>query len=597
MVRQITKQGKYLIVFLVLYICPIFFKNIFLEPTNVPRFAIISIFSLLAIIVIFYKNIPLVVPNTPLFISLILFYLINIISSSWALNIADALYASQRVFLAILLIIIGLSIINSEDQESLLVKSIIASASVYLFYAIVQIIGLSNWTNDSLYSVTSFSAHKNLLSSYLFLLLPFTLYGSILFINFWKFFSKLLFFLILFVLLFLQTRAVYLALVCSFIILGFLFIKKNRNNFKKLLIIFCACSITFIILSFVSDSFFNRINIFNYLGSESSQERLAIWRNTILLIKEYPFFGVGAGNWQYMFSKYSIGAIHNISNSEVSFQRPHNDFLWILSETGIVGFSLVAFVLLYLLSKGKAGLSNSTNREQIKIKILFSFLCGLLVISFFSFEMERITHITIASIIMALLIKKLGLSSTLKIINNKILISIISLCIILNLIISFYRLNGEYYTKSLFALMNEKQPQLIINYGEKALSPFYMTDPTSTPLFSYIGAAHNELNQLDKTLQASKKAYEIAPYDYKVLNNYGYILERLHRRKDAELILLEALRINHFYEPAIINMVVLKYNQGNYLSAIEWVNKLNKGNINKEFYEEKIKAKLLRYHK
>lgn len=586
-------QGKYLIIFLALYFCSFLFQDIFLEPTNVPRFAIVSIFLLFTVLFFIYNTIPIVIPKLPLFIALVGFYLLNLASSAWAVNIADSFYESQKIFLQIIIIIACLSFINSVEEELLLIQSLIISAYVYVVYTAIQIAGLSDLNNDSLYNITSFSEHKNLLSSYLFLLLPFAVYGALLLTHFWKVVSKFIFFLIILILLFLQTRAVYIALFCSLFILSFLFFKKRPSNFKILLIGIFSLFIIVVVFSSISDSFSARVNIFNYQSSESSKERLSIWRNTILLIKEYPFFGVGAGNWQYLFSKYSISHIDNIVKSSISFQRPHNDFLWILSESGIIGFSLIVFILLYILIKIRISLkSGLDDHRSIKTKIFFSFLCGLLVISFFSFEKERISHIIIASILIALLIKNLGITSVLNKKKQIFIVMIGLIGIVFNLTISLYRLKGEYYTNLLFKNLNQGKPETVIDYGTKALSPFYLTDPTSTPVYSYIASAYNEMNRFHETLEYSKNAFEISPYDYKVLSNYGYILERFHYRKEAEIILSEALRINPFYEQAIINMVVLKYNQERYTEALELVNQLNKGKMEIKFYEEKIKSKL-----
>lgn len=587
------KQGKWLLVFLALYMVPLLFESTVLEPTGVPRFALVSIFILLALITSLYKGIALETPKFPILISLTLFYLINITSSFWSFNPADSLYESQRVFLAIILVIVFLSFINSEEEEVLVIKSIIVSAFIYVGYALIQIIYLPDFGNDFLYQITSFSAHKNLLSSFLFLLLPFVLYGIILLTGQWKLISKLLFFLIILLLLFLQTRAVYLALIVTFFIFIFLFFRKKGNIIKICFITFLSLGIIIVLFSLLSDSFLSRIHVLNYLTSESAQERIAVWKNTILLIKEYPLFGVGSANWQYNFSKYPIGMIDNIANSSVSFQRPHNDFLWILSETGIMGFSFIVFILFYIYRKSRTFLVSSISTpEHTKIKIFFSFLCGLLVISFFGFEKERITHIAISSLLLGFLIRNIKITYTLKKQKKNALIFIAGGCIILNLIISFYRIKGEYFTRLIYDNLNGDTPELIISYGKKAISPFYLADPTSTPVYSYMGSAYNQLQDFQKTLEYSQKAYDLAPYDFKVLSNYGYILERHNQREKAELMLLEALRINPFYEQAIVNMVVLKYNQADYHSALAYLSKLDRNNSNRKFYEEKVKMKI-----
>lgn len=67
--------------------------------------------------------------------------------------------------------------------------------------------------------------------------------------------------------------------------------------------------------------------------------RLPIWKGTLGIIKEFPLFGSGLGTFNYIFPKYQPAEIiirH--------FTYAHSDFLELLSETGIIFFSIVIAV-------------------------------------------------------------------------------------------------------------------------------------------------------------------------------------------------------------------------------------------------------------
>ena len=74
-----------------------------------------------------------------------------------------------------------------------------------------------------------------------------------------------------------------------------------------------------------------------------------MWENSGEMIKENFVFGVGAGNWQVYFPKYGFDkfSVNEIKNGLTTYQRPHNDFLWILCETGIIG--ILAFVSIFII--------------------------------------------------------------------------------------------------------------------------------------------------------------------------------------------------------------------------------------------------------
>lgn len=70
--------------------------------------------------------------------------------------------------------------------------------------------------------------------------------------------------------------------------------------------------------------------------------RLTVWRHTFEMIADAPLFGVGLNNWSALYPRYDQGDIVGIV---VSPQRPHNDFLWIWAELGLVGLVLFLWLL------------------------------------------------------------------------------------------------------------------------------------------------------------------------------------------------------------------------------------------------------------
>ncbi|MFA5146752.1 MAG: O-antigen ligase family protein [Candidatus Omnitrophota bacterium] len=63
--------------------------------------------------------------------------------------------------------------------------------------------------------------------------------------------------------------------------------------------------------------------------------RVPLWARAIGMMKEHPILGIGAGTFRYIFLKYQ-------PHVNVSFAHPHSDYLGVLLESGVIGFSIFA---------------------------------------------------------------------------------------------------------------------------------------------------------------------------------------------------------------------------------------------------------------
>ncbi len=104
-------------------------------------------------------------------------------------------------------------------------------------------------------------------------------------------------------------------------------------------------------------------NSYHHIGP-----RLIAWENSLAIIKDFPFFGTGAGTYQYIFARYEDGRLLQY------YDHAHNDYIELLADQGIVGFCLLAFPILMIITKNiKAFIHRKT---AIKRAILFASLVG-----------------------------------------------------------------------------------------------------------------------------------------------------------------------------------------------------------------------------
>ncbi len=83
------------------------------------------------------------------------------------------------------------------------------------------------------------------------------------------------------------------------------------------------------------------------LKRESVRLRLAAWSDTLDLIRDHPL-GVGAGNFEQAFIPYALGGRTRPSESLI-FRSPHNEYLRVLAEEGLVTSALLTALLVHLL--------------------------------------------------------------------------------------------------------------------------------------------------------------------------------------------------------------------------------------------------------
>ena len=116
--------------------------------------------------------------------------------------------------------------------------------------------------------------------------------------------------------------------------------------------------------------------------------RLTVWRHTLEMVVDHPLLGVGLGSWQYVYPLYDRG---DWITDNVAPQRPHNDLLWMLAETGVLGLG----AYLWLLCTLGTGVWNALKHHASSTKTLWMFGIALGLLAFvghscFSFPRERI---------------------------------------------------------------------------------------------------------------------------------------------------------------------------------------------------------------
>lgn len=543
------------------------------------------------------------------------YFLFALLSLTQATNAAEGVYEVLKIFVSLVFLFVCVILFSRHpDYKFIFIKCITLTAFLLTLIGLYHYFTIAYGKSgiDILVSVRGTIGHKNLLSSAILLTFPFCLYCFFSFHIFWRIFSGLTAAMSLTLILLLQARAVWLAgvLSCACVFVLVLFLRKEFAFSKKYTLRFLAPLILILVICAGSAWYFaSKSDALEYLTQRTNPstlfskgtgfERMLIWKKSFLGIRDRPLLGHGAGNWRITLPSYGLQNLTQRSFKYVYFQRPHNDFIWVLYETGIFGFlfyvSIFAVAFIYLI---KTLRSHSQLSCRYFALCLFSALIAYIVVASFSFPKERIFHSIMLLFILAIIITLYNESrpSRPHLVGPAFTaVSILSLVpLIMAILIGYCRFRSEILTKQAYEARNRYDYPQVIDKIDKAYSPFAALDPVSAPLQWYKGEAHYLMGNYREALVDYKMAYEAHPYHIHVLNNLATCYEELQDHDRAIFYYQKALSIFPEFEETLINLGATYYNSGRYELAYQTLIQCNPRSENPKLklYLETVKKEL-----
>jgi O-antigen ligase len=118
----------------------------------------------------------------------------------------------------------------------------------------------------------------------------------------------------------------------------------GRKKKTALLAAVCGVVIVFFILSTDEGRVAGHVENLADGTDMSALLRAEIWNDTASMIKAFPATGVGLGGFETAFTYFKSNDV------QMNFFQPENDYLYILAEGGLIGFSLAAaFMVFYFI--------------------------------------------------------------------------------------------------------------------------------------------------------------------------------------------------------------------------------------------------------
>jgi O-antigen ligase len=573
--KESKAEGIIITAFICLVIPFLYFRNA-LDPVLYPRFAgwagTVMLFALL--ISFFYRNKKqLEIPIKNPFLLILIGYLIwSFTALIWAGNPVEGMTDVFKwiIFPLFILLLYVLLTGNSKTFE-ILIKGIVIYALFTAVHGIMQFFEIVPRQSDAnaVYDVKGLLAHKNQLSIALFLFIPFLFYAWNKLSKGWKRAALVAFGAVFLLILLLGTRAVWLALIfcglCFVLIYGWLNRKtekiKTYRWFKRILwivgILLVGLVLSFWLLpeEFILNRFTARLSTIMDPEFTSNKWRSEMWHATINLFREHPFFGVGTGNWKIEIYPYYSDFQPSVFRH---WRNPHNDFLLVATEKGVIGFVLFSFIYLIPAMIAYQNAKHAHTKAEKMIMILFSvFLLGYMFVSLFTFPGERIHHHVFLGVLMtSILVQQSGRTRKFLVSFPRKIFLWIPLLLMLPVVFFGIRtIIAEINLKKAFAQQDKKQWRPMIQYVERSNFRWAPLEPRSScPIGFYEGYAKYKLKAYSDAKNIFMRSYRSHPNNQMITNNLGSVYGEIQMFDSAIYFFNRSIDLLPRYETGLINL-------------------------------------------
>jgi len=517
-------------------------------------------------------------------------YGLNLASVSWALSWSEGVFYAQK---SGLLFLVYWFIRQALWRDADMTRQTLRKIFTLLTWTVCGVIAAqvmlavseNGLNNETLYDYAiGLFGNKGLASDFLFFLLVFTV---LLFhdqphrLNFWIPIGLLGLLILL-----LQTRTVYVALaLCGLIY--FLFRTLKESGFRRLFLrkilpaglLALALGVGVIALKGRGSSLSERLNPLTYLDSDSANERRFVWYKTDLLNQDHFWLGVGNGSWKFWFPSKNLDGGYRLEEQNVVFTRAHNDYLEIQAEMGIVGLfwfcALFGFAFLMLIRV----LLQKENPETHDVLVAGCGLLGYCVIQFFDFPRERIELQVVLAVLFAWVVYFSQKKEPERLIGLKVAPMLAGVfaggLLVFNLLIGWYRMQGEILNVHMLDAQSKNDWKTLVSTAAAAENTFYQYTEVAIPLSWHEGIGWYQMGQTKKAVDAFKKAYQLNPWSFQVLNNYASALVKHQQFREAVPMYEQVMRINPSFDDGKMNLSFVHFQLGNYPASLEWLNKVD----------------------
>lgn len=494
-------------------------------------------------------------------------------SHTGAVNTAESFGAIARLSITLVGSYIAYNAFNSGAINTKILTRIATIMATWIsLWVLIKVFGLiaQGKLGQDIYKLNLLFLHKNFLSSALMLTLPWVVVNAFTDDNKkLKTLSRVTSILLILTLIFLQTRGVWLGLFGGLFI-AILAVVLSKSPNKKVLTRAMGIGIgigatgLLIALTLAGDTVFDSTNI---------DSRFKMWDHGIQMANENPITGVGGGNWKIHYPKYGVGnADRGIIEGTTTLIRPHNDFIWVLSEFGYPGLILFGGFMAWM---SLLAWKNALDQKDDGIwdyALLFGWI-AYLGYSMGEFPLERPFH-QFMLILMTGMILTRNKSVKTKVLPQAPALGVALVIVIGGLYVTAERITGERESKKALDAEQKRNPQKMIRFAQNAEGTFYSVDNYCNPVAYFSGMGNLGMQQFDRAIVEFERALEANPYHALTLNQLGNAY-KLKQNTDLALTYYDRLlEFNPRNSTALLNKSEVYLATGKIDLAVTFLNRV-----------------------
>ncbi len=592
----------YILLFVALIVGNLILSPIFLKEYRLFQFCVYSLFLLFFIISNFrYQLIPSFKKQSLLekSFSLLLFW--SFCSIFWATHKGMAVYSTQNLLIVYLFYFVFKKYFLSNRQKfwqmllpfTSILTVVVLGHTLYQFWDIktstIETIG--GIYPKNLYDFMGLVGHKNTVAALLFLLIPFNIVAFIQSNRNYRILVGVTLSLSFLSIFLLESRSVFIALVGALLSGGILWFRSrkeskvpmNNRRFATTALLIVGLIGSAVLMG--SATFEERMNIINWTSSRSFSERILLWQKTGTLIQNNLLKGVGQGNWFIEFPSVGLDGLVKVELHNKIFGHPHNEFLVIFSELGIIGFLLFCLLWASILFKlSRFIISTNDPKERLIGILLFATIVGYLIV----LAMTTTAKLTSIQLVFFLLLAwchtLIEPAQTNKNESTSLQWSNLFWLILLlgNLTVFTARIQEQRSLQNL-----EKQLE------EVPAKPTLFSSYTQSIFTTYFKTANQHLKNKDYTqaIENYKMGLSVNPYHTVYLTKLGEVFFRQKNYEEAVIYFKKALAVNPKYERAIFRMAKSYIELKDVKKARHWTRKLTSNKQLKQKLAQEIRDK------
>lgn len=277
--------------------------------------------------------------------------------------------------------------------------------------------------------------------------------------------------------------------------------------------------------------------------------RTMVWGLTVRMIDDHFWTGVGAGNFPIRLHEYfgpdDAGNVPDFATlSSDNWIQPHNDFLWVFAEKGLVGF--LAFVAIFGFA-ARAALSILRNtRAPTDAWLALASLCALIAYateSCFDFPLDRVSHQVIVAVhlgVLAILAHEQRQPPVTRGLPGWLVVPPVVASLALALSYAWAAWHQELEVMNARRAQHEGEWRAMRDAARKATTPWKTLDPLAVPVALLEGLAEIQLGDLPAATSCFERAYAANPNRLAVLQNLGAAYAETGRLNEAVAALMIA---------------------------------------------------------